>query len=80
MSVLFSRKGFLSETVFGGVTKAEQIMKNKIIAVNQDEDLAKACNVMLKNKINGVCVLSNEGKLAGILSKTDVTLAIATMS
>ena len=79
LDVFFSRKGFLSETGFGGVTKAEQIMENKIISVNQDEDLAKACNVMLKNKINGLGVLSNDGKLAGILSKTDVTLAIATM-
>lgn len=77
--VLFSRKGFLSKTGFGGVTKAEQIMKNKIISVNQDEDLAHACNMMLKNNVNGLGVLSNDGKLAGILSKTDVTLAIATM-
>ena len=80
VSALFSRKGFLSKTGFGGVTKADQIMKNKIIAVNQDEDLAKACDVMLKNKINGLGVLSNDGKLSGILSKTDVTLAIATMT
>ncbi|TRZ78802.1 MAG: CBS domain-containing protein [Nitrosopumilales archaeon] len=79
MSVLFSRKGFLSKTGFGGVTKAEQIMKNKIISINQDEDLAKACDVMLKNNINGLGVLSNDGKLAGIISKTDVALAIATM-
>jgi CBS domain-containing protein len=79
VSVLFSRKGFLSETGFGGVTKAEQIMKNKIISVNKDEDLAKACDIMLKNKISGLGVLSNDGKLEGLLSKTDVTLAIATM-
>jgi CBS domain-containing protein len=79
VSILFSRKGFLSETGFGGITKAEDIMKNKIISVNRDEDLAKACNIMLKNKINGLGVLSNDGKLVGILSKTDVLLAIATM-
>jgi CBS domain-containing protein len=79
VSILFSRKGFLSQTGFGGITKAGQIMKNKIIAVNQDEDLTKACNIMLKNKINGLGVLSNDGKLAGVLSKTDVVLAIATM-
>ena len=54
-------------------------MKNKIIAVNQEEDLAKACEIMLKNRINGLGVLSNDGKLTGVLSKSDVTLAIATM-
>lgn len=79
ISVLFTRKGFLSKSGFGGVTKAEQVMKNKIISINQDEDLAKACDMMLKNNINGLGVLSNDGKLAGIVSKTDVTLAIATM-
>jgi len=79
ISVLFSRTGFLSETGFGGVTKSEQIMKNKIISINEDEDLAKACEIMLKHKISGLGVLSNEGKLAGVLSKTDVTLAIASL-
>lgn len=78
ISIVFSRKGFLSESGFGGVTSASQIMKNNIISVNYDDDLAKACDVMLKNKINGAAVLSGRGTLVGIISKTDVTLAIAT--
>jgi CBS domain-containing protein len=78
ISIVFSRKGFLSESGFGGVNTASQIMKNKIITVNYDDDLALACDVMLENKINGVGVLSNRGVLVGIASKTDVTLAIAT--
>lgn len=79
MSVLFTRKGFLPETGFGGITKAEKIMKNKIISVNPDEGLTKGCDIMLKKRISGLGVLLNDGKLVGVLSKTDVTLAIATM-
>ena len=55
-------------------------MKNKIISVNLEEDLAKACDFMLKNGISGLGVLSNDGKLVGMLSKTDVTLAIAALT
>lgn len=77
VSVIFSRKGFVSESGFGGITRASQIMKEKIITVSYDDDLADACKVLLKNKINGAGVLSSHGRLVGILSKTDVTMAIA---
>ena len=78
ISVIFSRKGFLSESGFGGITFANQLMKENIISVNYDDDLAKACDVMLKNKINGVGVLSGRGTMVGIVSKTDVASALAT--
>ncbi len=77
ISVVFPRKGFLSETGFGGTTKASDIMKDEIISVNYDDDLAKACKVMIESKINGVAVLSGRGALVGILSKTDVMKALA---
>ena len=78
ISIVFSRKGFLSESGFGGVTFANQLMKENVITVNYDDDLAQACDVMLKNKINGVGVLSSRGTLVGIISKTDVVSALAT--
>ena len=77
ISVVFPRKGFLSETGFGGTTKASDIMKDEIISVNYDDDLAKSCRIMIENKINGVAVLSGRGALVGILSKTDVMKALA---
>ena len=77
ISVISPRIGFLSETGFGGTTLAKDIMKDEIISVNYDDDLAKACKVMVDNKINGVAVLSNRGSLIGILSKTDVMRALA---
>ena len=52
-------------------------MKDEIITVNYDDDLAETSSVLIKNKINGVGVLSSNGTLIGILSKTDITKAIA---
>ncbi|RDJ31733.1 MAG: CBS domain-containing protein [Crenarchaeota archaeon] len=77
ISVVFARKGFLSETGFGGTTNAKEIMKDEIITVNYDDDLAKACSVLNENRIHGVGVLSKNGSLIGVLSKTDIIKALA---
>jgi predicted transcriptional regulator len=75
--VVFKRHGFLSDSGFGGTTTAKQIMTDAIITVNYDEDLAKTCNVLLDNGINGVGVLSRYGTIIGILSKTDVVKCLS---
>ena len=77
ISVIFTRKGFLSETGFGGTIPANDIMKDEIITVNYDDDLAKASEILIENQINGVGVLSENGTLIGILSKTDIMKAAA---
>ena len=77
ISVVFTRKGFLSDTGFGATITAQEIMTDKIISVNYDDDLAKACEVLLDNKINAVGVVSSRGNVIGILSKTDITRALA---
>ncbi len=75
--IVFPRKGFVSKEGFGGTIKASQIMKDEIVTVNYDDDLAKACKVLIDKKINGVGVLSSNGVLIGVLSKTDIIKAIA---
>jgi len=75
--IVFPRKGFVSKEGFGGTIKANQIMRDEVITVNYDDDLAKACKVLIDKKINGVGVLSSNGSLIGILSKTDIIKAIA---
>lgn len=77
ISVVFTRKGFLSETGFGATTTAKQIMTDRIISVRYDDALSHACNLILEHKINAVGVLSSKGRLVGILSKSDVTRAVA---
>jgi CBS domain-containing protein len=71
ISVIFPRKGFLSESGFGGTTSAKDVMSNRIRSVDYNDDLVSACTEMLDNNINGCGVLVN-GKLSGIISKTDV--------
>ncbi len=77
ISVIFTKKGFLSESGFGSSNTARDVMTKKIVSVNYDDDLAAACKALIENKINAVGVLSSKGSIIGILSKTDVTRALA---
>jgi CBS domain-containing protein len=80
LSIVVFRKGFASETGFGKITPAKDVMTSKIISVNYDDDLAKVCKILLDHKINGAGVLSAKNRLVGMISKTDVVQAIATMN
>lgn len=77
ISVIFPRKGFVSESGFGGSTKVEEIMNPNIVSVNYDDDLAKTGKILLDKDINGAGVLSGNGNLIGIISKTDIVKALA---
>jgi CBS domain-containing protein len=39
ISVIFPRKGFVSESGFGGTTKAHEVMSKNIVSVKYDDDL-----------------------------------------
>ena len=75
ISIIFTRKGFLSESGFGNAVLAKDVMTKTFESVNFEEDLTVACNAVAQNRINGVGVKIN-GKLGGVLSKTDVLKAI----
>lgn len=77
ISVIFPRKGFVSESGFGGATKASEVMSKNILSVKYDDDLAKAGQILLDNNINGAGVLSKNGNLIGVISKTDIVKALA---
>ena len=77
ISVIFPRKGFVSESGFGGSTKIEEIMSRDIVSVDYDDDLAKTGKVLLDKNINGAGVLSGHGNIIGIISKTDIVKALA---
>jgi predicted transcriptional regulator len=47
--------------------------------VDYNDDLITACSAMIENKINGVGV-KIDGKLSGVISKTDITKAIAKLN
>ena len=77
ISVIFPRKGFISESGFGGSVKVDDIMSKDIVSVNYDDDLAKTGNILLEKNINGAGVLSRHGNIIGIISKTDIVKAVA---
>jgi len=75
ISVVFTRRGFLSESGFGSTVLAKDVMTKSVESVDFEDDLAVACDVMSQNRINGVGVRVKDG-LAGAVSKTDVLKAI----
>ena len=77
ISVIFPRKGFISESGFSGSVKVDDIMSKDIVSVDYDDELAKTGRLLLEKNINGVGVLSRHGNIMGILSKTDIVKAVA---
>ena len=77
ISVIFPRKGFISDSGFGGSTKVNEIMSENIISVNYDDDLANTGKILLEKNINGAGVLSGHGNIIGIISKSDIIKAVA---
>ena len=46
------------------------------VTVNESADMGEAIRVIIDNKISGVCVVDDEGRLVGILSELDCLRAI----
>lgn len=76
ISVVFPRKGFLTQSGFGGTILAKDVMTPNIVSIDYNDDLVMACTEMIDNNINGVGVLIND-QLSGIVSKTDVVKALS---
>ena len=76
ISVVFPRKGFLTQSGFGGTIFARDFMTPSIATVDYNDDLVVACTEMIDDNINGVGVLIND-RLSGIVSKTDVVRALS---
>jgi CBS domain-containing protein len=54
---------------------AGDIMKNDLIKIDKDEDVAKAARIMVQEEIGGIPVVENE-ELVGIITKTDIIRGI----
>ena len=55
--------------------KAKDIMTTeKIFTIGSDETLDKAIKKLVKNKVSGVPVVDENGKVIGIVSFTDMVL------
>jgi CBS domain-containing protein len=74
------RSGFVSSGGFGDITLASEIMTRGIFSIKSNQDLAKACRVMIDHNVNALGVLDENDKISGIISKTDVTRALASLA
>jgi CBS domain-containing protein len=62
---------------------ARDIMKYDPITITKDSDLVEAAQIMINNSISGLPVTEddlNDGKLAGIITKTDIIKAVAAVT
>jgi CBS domain-containing protein len=51
------------------------LISKDLLKIQDNEDLANAASIMIKNKISGIPVVDNEQKLVGIIDKSDIVRA-----
>ncbi len=52
-------------------------MTKGLITIKFNQSLYDACKLILENNVSGLVVLDGNESIAGIISKTDITKAIA---
>ena len=55
--------------------RVADIMKLEVITVTDDTPIEEAASLLLKYKINGLPVISKEGRLSGIITTSDILVA-----
>ncbi|HEY4695297.1 MAG TPA: CBS domain-containing protein [Candidatus Hydromicrobium sp.] len=53
-------------------TKVEDIMTGKVRTVREDTTVNEVANIMIRNNVNRVPVLDNNGDLVGIITRADI--------
>jgi len=61
------------------ILTVEDLMTKNPITVRENDDLCKAPKLMLERGISGLPVVDEEGKLCGIITKSDVVKAVASL-
>ncbi|MFQ5561813.1 MAG: HPP family protein, partial [Nitrospinota bacterium] len=56
--------------------KVSEIMKTEVYSVKPDDKLTQIAAIICRKKVSGVCVLDDDGKLAGIVSEKDLLKAM----
>ena len=56
------------------MTTAKDIMTRDVISIAPEAEVAQAAKLLLTNRINGVPVVSDTGKLVGILCQSDLII------
>lgn len=53
-------------------TKVEDVMTSKVKIVKEDTPVNIVANIMIRNNVNRVPVLDNDGNLVGIITRADI--------
>jgi CBS-domain-containing membrane protein len=53
---------------------AKDIMTQEVISISPETEIAQAAKLLLTNRINGVPVINDAGKLVGILCQSDLII------
>ena len=61
----------------GEKLKVKDLLTDKLITIAEEDDLATAASLMIKNKISGIPVTNSKKNLIGVVSKTDVVKAFS---
>ncbi len=55
----------------------KDLLTDDLLTINEEEDLAVAASIMIKNKVGGIPVVDSNQNLIGIVSKTDIVRAFS---
>lgn len=72
-------KGFITLPVMVHLLTVGDIMTGNPIIINKDSDLTDAAKLMTRHRISGLPVTDNNGELVGIITRTDLTRAVASI-
>ena len=61
----------------GEKLKVKDLLTDKLITIAEEDDLATAASLMIKNKVSGIPVTNSKKNLIGVVSKTDVVKAFS---
>ena len=59
---------------------AEKVMSRGVIQVNENDDLANACKIILDKEINALVVQDTDGQIKGIIGKREILLTLSSMN
>ncbi len=55
--------------------QVRDLLTDELLTIDQNDDLATAASIMIKNKISGIPVVDSEKNLVGIIDKSDIVKA-----
>jgi CBS domain-containing protein len=53
------------------------LLTDELITISEEDDLAAAASLMIKNKVSGIPVIDSKRNLIGVISKTDIVNAFS---